>query len=50
MFGKHIQTHIVKDNISHTASKVCIGKYNMFPYMRRSCISWSGAGLCSLKN
>ena len=22
MFGKHIQTHIVQDNISHTASKV----------------------------
>ena len=24
MFGKHIQTHIVKDNIPHTASEVCV--------------------------
>ena len=24
MFGKHIQTNIVKHNISHTASKVCV--------------------------
>ena len=24
MFGKHIQTHIVKDKIPHTASKVCV--------------------------
>ena len=23
-FGKHIQSHIVKDNIPHTASKVCV--------------------------
>ena len=23
-FGKHIQTNIVKDNIPHTASKVCV--------------------------
>ena len=24
MFGKHMQTHIVQDNIPHTASKVCV--------------------------
>ena len=23
-FGKHIETNIVKDNIPHTASKVCV--------------------------
>ena len=24
MFGKHIQSHIVQDNIPHTASQVCV--------------------------
>ena len=39
MFGKHIQTHIVKNNIPHTASQVCVLESIAFSHIWEEAIS-----------
>ena len=32
---------------THTFKGGCLGKYNIFPYTRRSHVRWTGKSLCS---
>ena len=47
-FGKHIQTNIVKDNIPHTASKVCILESITFSYTPEEAMSVGLVKACVL--
>ena len=47
-FGKHIETHIVKDNIPHKASKVCILASITFPHTPEEAMSVGLVKACVL--
>ena len=47
-FGKHIQTNIVKDNISHTASKVGVLESITFSHTPEEAMSVGLAKACVL--
>ena len=47
-FGKHIKTHIVQDNIPHTASKVCVLESIIFSHTPEEAISVGLVKACVL--
>ena len=47
-FGKHIQTNIVKNNIPHTASQVCVFESIIFSYTQGDAMSVGLVKACVL--
>ena len=47
-FGKHILTHIVKNNIPHTASKVCVLESITFSHTPEEAVSVGVVQVCVL--